>query len=149
MAQLGLALYLIIATAAGPCLCCCSGDRLVGHFSAAKHVPTIGSHCCYHRAIGGGHHVPGDKRLPEKQAPHDSCPCRDGVPHPMTILVAKSSLNADFARSLALVQEFAPGVLGTADPLTGHSPAQYAGFAFASPLQNSQDILSVLQTLRC
>lgn len=80
---------------------------------------------------------------------HNPCPCRDGVPDSLTFLVAKSSLNADFARPTAFLQEAMPGVFDAVDPIAWHPPAENAGFAFASSLQNHRDILSILQTLRC
>ena len=149
MARVGLALCLIFATTAGPWLCCCTGDRLFDRLSATKHSQTTGSCCCNHRATGEVHHVLGDKQHPETPTPHNPCPCRDGVPPPIAALVVKSFLNADSARAGAWSQEFVPWVLSAADPLAWHPPAQTAGFAFASPVQNPRDILSLLHALRC
>ncbi|MBY0524715.1 MAG: hypothetical protein K2R98_15025 [Gemmataceae bacterium] len=149
MARVGLALYLMVAAATGPYLCCCSGDRLLGRLSVAKYPQTNDSRCCNHRAMGGGHRVPRDEQHPDTPMSHDPCSCRDGVPDSVTFLVAKSFLNADFARPVAFSQEAMPGVFAAADPLACHPPAENAGFAFASPLQNPRDILSILQTLRC
>jgi hypothetical protein len=147
MARIFLAQYLMFAMTAGPWLCCCSGERLFGGLFAPKHAQTNANRCCNHRATGGGHHVPGDNQHPKTPMPHDPCPCRDGVPDPIAISVANSSLNADFARPMTLSQDSLAGVSGATDPW--HPPAENEGFAFASPLQNPRDILSVLQTLRC
>ena len=147
MARVSLAVYLMFAVAAGPWLCCCSGARLLGQHSAAKHAQSTSGRCCNPGASGVGHRLPGAKQDPETP-PHDPCPCRDGAHDPVSISVAKSQFNADSARSIAFSQEFTPGVFGAAVLLTCHLPAMKVGFAFAS-LPNPRDILSVLQTLRC
>ena len=146
MVRVSLAFYLMFATATGPWLCCCSSARLLGRPSATTHAPTTGGSCCNHQTASG-HHVPGHEQHPETPSSHDPCPCKDSVPEPVTISVAKGFLNAESARSVAVSHEFAPCVFGAADPLTWYSPAMNAGFAFAS-LPNPRDILSVLQTLR-
>lgn len=148
MARAGILLYLMFAVAAGPSLCCCSGDRLLDRLVSAKHLKTAARRCCNHNANGRSQHVPADKQHPETP-PHDPCQCPGGESPPLNISLAKSGFGTDSTRQLTLSPEFGPSIFCTGDPLSWHRPAENAGFAFASLVQNPRDILSVLQTLRC
>ena len=147
MARVVLALYLMFAGAAGPWLCSCTVYRLLGRLSDSNRSQMTGSRCCNHRATGGVRHVPGNEQHPRTPTPHDPCPCQDGVPDSVAILGANSQ--AASARLVALSPEFSPGVFDTTDLLTWHPPAVNGAAAFAPPVQNPRDILSILQTLRC
>lgn len=149
MVRVGIVLYMMFTVAAGSSLCCCSGDRVLGSLFGSKHATTTGSRCCNYHAKGGKHPVPEDKKHPETPQPGEPCQCPNGGSHPITFSSVKSLFNSDSTRTAALSQEFGPGVFCAGDLLTWHPPAENLGFAFASPVQNPRDILSVLQSLRC
>jgi hypothetical protein len=83
LARVGLSLYLILAMAAGPWLCCCTPGRSHATPSPAAALPPASHGCC---CCGGGatstedhaheRGVAAEGRAP--RAPDSPCPCKSG-----------------------------------------------------------------------
>src|SRR5437763_15564510 len=84
MLRIGLTLWFVLTTLAGPGLCCCSLRAAVGtHPATAAPVqaPQSGRSCC-HRESGPAESAPA---TPQPQAP---CPCKDNHDQPPAVLAA-------------------------------------------------------------
>ncbi len=147
MVRVGLTLYLIFAAGDEPGLCWWPANGVPSEPLAKGKLRTSLGLRGSHSTTGADHFVQGDKQNGESPPPMPGH-CREGVPRPVTISVAKFSLNADSVQLFTLSQAFAPGVLSAVSPLTWHLPGTNARFSFAS-LKNARGIVIILQTLRC
>lgn len=88
--RLALTLYLVIATASGPALCCCAGRRVatVAAATAAGHAP---AHVCCgkKKPAEGGTKAGGRPTGETPDGPKTPCPCRD-VNNPGLAVVTES-----------------------------------------------------------
>lgn len=143
MARFGLALYLVMATAVGPWLCCCTTVGMPASPSASQQPApgepeeTSTSCCCCPKA-------PADEPPAE---PVNSCPCHKSQADPV---ILPPTPVAEHARLLT-VADALPG-----NPLDG-SPALFTldpyGRALwegvVCPFQKPRDLLYALHLLLC
>jgi len=139
MFRVAVALYLMLASAAGPWLCCCTGARLLGFDSLVHDKQGARSPCCC------GHR--GEKnqgrQSSDAQGPKKSCPCQED--QLVTPAVSDDgndrSLKAPFSVDLQAPVLSSPSLhLDAASVVPRHS----AAFPF-----NGRDTLCALQVLRC
>jgi hypothetical protein len=138
-----LAIYLTLATAAGPWLCCCSANRLAALAAAARApVPSPKPACCH------CHGTPAPKPTPSTPArpPLPSCPCGEGRPtaavlvHSGTALLPQTDLKPAYVMAPALGAS-GPGLIGGGELLQ-------AGNA-VWPFATARDLLHARHILRC
>jgi hypothetical protein len=100
MLRIGLTIYLIVATATGPSLCCCTALALALFHSAAKHPTTpkdqdeTAHACCHHR-----HPATFRATREEPSHPAHTCSCGDSRPE---LVLSPSSPRAVIASSAEL-----------------------------------------------
>ena len=102
MARIGLALYLVFSTAAGPSLCCCLPGDLLALCTAARQPSSAHHGCCGHPAHDRDHLTRKSDRTPgdPSPAPHRPCPCKETCPQPLVFLTSELSSGAEEGRSL-------------------------------------------------
>ncbi len=147
MIRIGLSVYLMLATLAGPWLCCCQLPRLSARFVALLRIdkakPVGSNHsCCQHR-------VPvKDSQLPAQ--PNDpSCPCQGTRQEAPAIVLLESDGAGQLDRDL---NAQAVNLLDC-DSLSGIDAPSLALMltpsTLSSPVLTGRDILSSLHILRC
>ena len=152
MLRIGLALYLVLATAVGPSLCCCLPVRLLAFCTPAERSSSARhAHCCHHA---------GDREHPSKKtnstpdnpspAPHGPCPCKENRSEPLVFTAAGHFSGAEhgrFQETLSWLEagEFFRAVTLLVPPAQG----QATGELIASSLHNPRAILRALHILRC
>ncbi len=147
MFRIGLSVYLMLVTLAGPWLCCCQLPRLSARFVAMmrndKAKPAGNNHsCCQHR-------VPVKDSQPPAKPGDPSCPCQ-GTRQEAPALVL---LESDGARQLDRdLNAQAVDLLGC-DSLSGNVMPSFTlmltSSTRSSPVLTGRDILSALHILRC
>ena len=142
MVRIGVVVYLVLATAAGPAVCCCTMNRLFA-FSSQGWSTTSSHHGCCNRHGKDGRR-PGEvpKRRPD-------CPCQDSPRDSAYLAAAKSLVPEDAARSLNL-----PGAAGMVGSALPHSLApgaiiQVPRESIAFPFHDARQVLRALHILRC
>jgi hypothetical protein len=140
MLRIGLTLWFVLTTLAGPGLCCCSLQATVTHPTAAASVPTIRS-CC-HREPGPAESAPV---APPAQSP---CPCKDDPTQPQAVR-ATGGVAAERGESRFLDDGSLPFFQSTALTMSGEgigpiTPEQHPG-----PFRTGRDILCAQHVLRC
>ena len=149
MVRLGLVTYLVLATLAGPWLCCCTATHLGGRLNAlpgrAETSPAA-SRCCGHHA-GGHQHQEHRKKAPQERHSPD-CPCRQDSSQAVALAESESvkQLQArqfcdDLERTLIL-----PGAEACLDL---GKVAQRPEDGQVLPFLTAQDVLFGLHILRC
>lgn len=146
MARVGLALYLMLTVAAGPCWCCCTAGRL---FAFGEQSPR--PRCCDQHTATPGPQAPPQESAPDNPspAPHDSCPCRETRPEPVAFTASSQPSPADSARSLLDLQaaEVGGSFSGGSPALAIHGQAPKECVAF--PFHDPREVLRALHILRC
>ncbi len=148
MFRLGLIIYLVIATVAGPSLCCCSTTRLFAsggspatHDAPPEPAPTS---CCPHCT------PPHQEKAPvEQDYPHrPQCPCKQ---HNSQQVLSTSEIDGSSALSFRLAaSDWVVLPLFTAPPLTTLQAAVTAvGDRLLLPFLSTQDLLFSHHLLRC
>jgi hypothetical protein len=155
MIRATLTLYLALATAAGPSLCCCAvgaarapGRAGVGQTDGTPaRCPCCGAAHATPRPIRG-HRDGGTASWEEPSpAPGQRCPCRE---HP----AAPAVLSADVTDPAAWARDLTPAGLDPMTlPLTANSPASPRGAEGSGghplPFYDSHDLLHIFHFLRC
>jgi hypothetical protein len=161
MMRIGLSVYLILVTLAGPALCCCSlrgltkfatqpADR-AGRQTSAEPPPATppedgGCCCCHHQKPAPTPKPPKSDDPPLRQ-PTDPCPCRHHASQPaLPSSQADSAAPWLFSPVFLALLSFAPVALAgsVADGLTGAAVSS-AG----RPFLTAQDMLRAHHLLRC
>ena len=147
MIRIGLSVYLMLATLAGPWLCCCQLSRLSARFVALLRIdktkPAESNHsCCQHR-------LPVKDSQPRKHPDAPSCPCQGTRQEAPALVLLESEGARQLDRDLnsqvvdLLGGDFLPGTVA-------FSAALNLVFSTASlPFVTGRDILSALHILRC
>lgn len=152
--RIGLVVYLVLAIAAGPALCCCTTRGLFDFFSPGYLASVAGGadqssyHACCHRH-GKNTRRPGEKRNHGPQR-HRDCPCQDSRPDVAYLSPAKSVLTENPAQFLIIpgpegMIGFLPRSSSPAHEALTQRPRECIAFPFHDP----KEILFALQTLRC
>lgn len=144
MARIGLTLYLALASALGPSLCCCLPGAVVELFASGNH-PSAGHGCCGHHAASSREHPVKSGQTPQTPSParQKDCPCKDGQSQPV-VLTASHELES--ARSVAPLPRVLLAVLPLS-PLPSCCLSEQVTERF--PFHDARDLLSTFQTLRC
>lgn len=147
MFRIGLSVYLMLATLAGPSFCCCQMSRLSARFvhwlrsdeaNAAASTPS----CCRHQA-------PTKDSQPPTHPEKPSCPCRDSSSERPALMVLEAEGAAQLHRDQSALADdlldgdFLTSVLPLSTARIPASPARFFSF------ESGRDILSSLHILRC
>ena len=147
MFRIGLSVYLMLVTLAGPWLCCCQLPRLSAQFIALMRIdkakPSASNHsCCQHR-------MPVKDPQPPAHPTDPSCPCQ-GNRQASPALV---SLDSEGAKQLDRDQNAQAVGLLDCDLLSGvftpSATLTLTSSALSSPVLSGRDLLSSLHILRC
>jgi hypothetical protein len=142
MLRIALATYLMVATVAAPCLCCCQAARLRTLLAPA--APATSPCCCEHGE------KPRQERCPEVPHPgRPNCPCQDcpartGIALPPTSETARQSAAQPFEGPADIPPARA---IDTALPI-GLSSCTSEDRPVL-PFLTADDILHILHILRC
>ena len=142
--RIGLSVYLMLSTLAGPWLCCCQPPRLSARFVALlrnEEAKSAGNHhsCCQH-------HVPVKDSQPTNPPKAPSCPCQDNRPALVTpVSDGTKQLHRDSnAQAVDLLDH--DSLSGVVMPSFG---LMRTSSPLSSPVLTGRDILSSLHILRC
>jgi hypothetical protein len=142
MLRLGVVIYLISVTAAGPWVCCCTATRLAAHLlasSSAAPAPRPASECCC------CHHDQAEQPDSSPAQPHppgSPCPCRDAG----GTVASAAAPSADRIAPDHLSQ--AHTLLPAFFPCAG-APQANSALEPALPFWTSGDLIHVCHHLRC
>src|SRR5262245_66683577 len=101
MARIGLTLYLMLATTAGPWLCCCTAGRLPVFAVKTTHkAPSNGGCCGHHDGCPDPSDTKQDQSPQSPPAPDTPCPCKSGHRAPTILSAPEDSSVAELGRSL-------------------------------------------------
>jgi hypothetical protein len=152
MVRVGLLVYLIVATAAGPWLCCCTAAHFAALHTPATPQPAAARgeepvpSCCSHK-----HAASAAKGIAIEPAPpaERSCACKDARPS-AAVPAAEPTASAGRPRPLDL-PAFADGALPVlhAEVCVPDLSAQRSAACAAFPVRGCRDILHALHVLRC
>jgi hypothetical protein len=131
----GLTGLLIVTLLAGPWFCCCTPGRLLAGQPAPAEPPPD---CCCHATPA----QPDDSPHPA-QLPRPKCPCSE-QPTPPWLSAPAAGFQVELPRAHQMVADL-PALL--AGP--GATTVAFQPESFDRSLPSPQDILSLLQILRC
>lgn len=145
MLRRAFAIYMVLVTAAGPGLCCCSLKHLFAAHDDRPAAPADLPPCCQHTSGGDGHQSQGCPRKKQGEDRHkQGCPCRYAEAKPAVLdraveLPDQLQFASPFsAPSLAVAFDGLLGVKGVS-ALPGGPP----------PFLTASDLLHVHHQLRC
>lgn len=152
MARIGLTLYLMVATAASPWLCCCTAGQLPGPLSSSTPEPPAPHTCCGHGVAPSGQPAANDEQVPDSPppaAPHGPCPCVKGLRNLSLLAVPERTAGVEQGGPFSSLCPFEVGTFITVNSLDlgdqGKAPGEPISFPFYGP----RDILRALHILRC
>jgi hypothetical protein len=153
MVRIGLSLYLMLAAAAGPWLCCCTTERLAARFAFPTKQSSHNGCCGDHQTAKGSqkHRTPEQSPSDEDQPGCPSCPCQEEGARLAVLASLDSSEVAKEFQSRHIPQ----GLVGlvplvpTAHCLSADGDPETSGEAVRLPFLSAQDILHALHILRC
>jgi hypothetical protein len=157
MARIGLTLYLVLASVAGPGLCCCVPARLahllcLGSGKSGRVAATTPRQCCCHHD-GGPAASPQKTPSPDPSNPCSpepgSCPCKQ--PGLVTALLSQDAeqLNPVLVRNLLDGPAGLVPVTLTTCLLSLEASLGGPGEGAALPFLSAHDYLTTLHILRC
>jgi hypothetical protein len=145
MIRVALTLYLMLASATGPWLCCCTGARLLGCEAPPQGERGNDTPCsCGHH--GQKNHAPP---LPDKPVPDNPCPCQQ---YPVTAWALVTPEVSENGRNGSLVVPLSaePPASVLASPcLLLQARADVLRLFPAHHFRDGRGILCALQILRC
>ncbi len=149
--RIGLSVYLMLATLAGPWLCCCTASRFLAFVPSVGRVKhPAGHHCCgHHRQGTGSGAARQEHRKPSPSAP-SPCPCQESQCQPSTFTVPDHPEGAGRDRLTPV-----PGSFGTGASVIASTSLTAPAFrlmpreCIAFPFLGGQDILRALHIQRC
>ncbi len=146
MFRIGLSVYLMLATLAGPWLFCCQLPRLGARFVALLRYDKAKSasipSCCQHR-------MPVKDSQPRNHPDAPSCPCQGSRPEQPALLLVESGETRQLDRDS---NPQAVDLLGCAYPSEIVIPSvglMLTPSSLSSGVLSGRDILSALHILRC
>jgi hypothetical protein len=150
MARIGLTLYLMLAAAVGPWLCCCTAGRLFSLSPATK--PTAHQRCCECPACHRGHPpgAPSDLSGDRVPAPRGLCPCNKDRPKALVSVESENSSAVERARSQEKHPSTELGAVLFSQACLALSPeGQGTGTPTVCSWRSPRDILRALHILLC
>jgi hypothetical protein len=155
MVRVGVSIYLILTTLAGPWLCCCTTTRLraaaTSASAAERHLPTSPVHqscCCHHKATTPDNES-GRKAPKERSSPDRSCPCHQRQSNLVSLQTSGARLAQDLLAAHASQPLLAPVAALPAAGLLHGGGRCTLGTACDLPFLTTQDVLHSLHILRC
>ena len=153
MVRIGLCLYLMLTTLAGPVFCCCVPDRLAAGFARPVKQDSCNQGCCrHHRATGGQQHqIPKPApNEPEQPTKYPTCPCQENGHRQIALpcLESETSRHTQSRHSLPGLMDDSP-ILPTEACLVLERGIRLSESAMALPFVAVEDILLTLHILRC
>lgn len=153
MVRIGLSVYLMLATLAGPSLCCCTSTRLVASLLHAREAGQPKPSCCQHHRPGGA----GDQHTDRKKSPqdheqpeHPTCPCQENRFEPVALLSPDpASAKQVQSRSLCSSLTDVIGMLPVTALLSVESTPPIPRERLALSFVTTHDLLHALHMLRC
>jgi hypothetical protein len=151
VARLGLTLFLMLATAAGPAWCCCTMGRMFSALPVRKPAGAGGHDCCCpgrHDANGRSTKHAGLRGKPSPVS-HEPCPCKQ-APRQAVLTTAAALLAAAGPNGFPATfhaEDEARLVAAAAGALHGQGPAPRE--PIGAPFLGCRDILRALHVLRC
>jgi hypothetical protein len=145
--RIGLSVYLMFATLAGPWLCCCQLSRLSAQLTAllridkAKSAETI--HCCCQQR------VPMKDSQPSKHPKAPSCPCQNNRENSPALVSLESQATRQLDRELNAQTVDLLGCDCLSGIIMPSLAATLTSSALSAPDRTGRDILSSLHILRC
>lgn len=152
MFRMAVISYLVLATLAGPFLCCCNAARISAMLQSTADQERSGcrhSHCC-HRTDADQQN--DEKRVPSKNTPDPTkpCPCQENRPVAVHVDAASQEIIRQLERGEPLVQvlvyliNFDLGVCA-ASVIGLHQSQESSAF----PHLTGREILHTLQSYLC
>jgi hypothetical protein len=144
MARVGLALYLMLATTAGPWVCCCAAAQVGAMLKPAGWAPAtpVEAPCCCH-----GKPAEAPKPADPRPAPARSCSCQQER-QPAVIIASDLDCTAQSDRMPVPFDTADDGLSGSALaglPVPSQTLLDWAGL----PHSGGRDTLRALHILRC
>jgi hypothetical protein len=153
MVRIGLSVYLMLATLAGPSLCCCTTTRLVASLTHAREAGQPKPSCFqHHHQDGAGDYHTSRKKSPQNQERpgQPACPCQETRFEPVALLSpdAESAKQVP-SRFLCCSLSDVFGTLPVTALLSVASTPPIPRERLALPFVTSHDLLHALHLLRC
>jgi len=166
MLKVGITLYLVLATLAGPCVCCCTAARILSALIPSPPEPEtlriadrpVRKSCCHHGVATANRAKPAPSdegavanNSPTKVKPagDHGCPCRQGAPGRAALRsVAPSDQLSGLTRFLAAEPDGAAWAHVSVSEEFVQSIGLREGPA-RGPFLTAQDILRAHHVLRC
>ena len=151
MFRIGLNVYLMLATLAGPCFCCCTARRFLTFVPSVGRVKHPGAHrCCGHHRQGTGSDALKQEQGKPSPSPLSPCPCQESQCQLSTFTVPDHPEVAGRNRLTPVANSFGTG----ASVIAFISPTALAyelmpQRCIAFPFLDCQDILRALHIQRC
>ncbi len=150
MIRLGLVTYLVIATFAGPLLCCCTTARLVAGFASPASRDQSQSRpaktgCCRHSSTAHNDKAPADKHQPDCP----QCPGKQDCVQPVLSNAELDGSNLVNLRPLPSDWVLPALLADIQSSLTLSAFRAAAGDLSLLPFLSTRDILFRLHMLRC
>ena len=151
MVRIGISIYLMLATLAGPWLCCCTPTRLL---ASLAHSGKAGQSqpCCRHHPSAAGEQHTGPKKSPrnQKQSGHPACPWQENRSEPVGFFSPDSESAKQLQpRYFPCSLKDGSGVLPTIAMLYVEGTTKLPQEPGALPFLTAQDILRSLHIMRC
>jgi hypothetical protein len=157
MARIGLTLYLVLASVAGPGFCCCVPGRLANMFAVGRGktgqvgAATPRKSCCCHDGGSApqGHQTPPRKHGRPGCPDSDTCPCKQ--PGLVTALLSQDAeqLNSVLVRSLLDGPAGLVPATSSTCLLSLEASLCGPGEGAALPFLSAHDYLTTHHILRC
>lgn len=151
MLRVAAAVYLMLVTAAGPAVCCCTLARLTTRLASSTSVavPKPAS-CCHHGRAGKGSKDRTDRPCSPGTPEAPGCPCgHAGRCEVIALPAAQDEMLQSSARAASGQYHFFPAILATeAVPPACVSSVFRGGFALPSSV-STDDLLYAFHILRC
>jgi hypothetical protein len=157
MVRIGLITYLMLATTAGPWVCCCTAGQVTN--ALASTLPGQGdvpsnpichsSTCCHRNGTPATQQEPkkSDSERPQREGP--SCPCQDYKPVLASLVSPDQSNGNQVPRQLSQqAVELVPAFLSVLGLFSISNPEAIGGVPIL-PFLTAQDLLHTHHVLRC
>lgn len=150
MFRMAVISYLVLATLAGPILCCCNAARIASILqSTSESWACRHGHCCHHRAADT---QTDEQAIPSKKTsdPTKPCPCQENRPVAVHVDAASQEIIRQLERGEPLVQVLVHLInldLGvcSASAIGLHQSQESSAF----PHLTGREILHTLQSYLC
>lgn len=152
MVRIGLTLYLMLATVAGPWLCCCTAGDFPAPLSRKPSAPSAPRPCCGHEKSPSGHSALDEEQAPGRPvpaAPHGPCPCKEGRQSLSAAVPPEASPGGESGGPMAGLYPFEAGAFLVSWSTDPGDKGVGSGEPTTFPFSSCRDILRALHVLRC